>query len=374
VYNAQPYEEILENICSNTIAPAAAEVDRESAFPQASIDALAGAGLLGAMSATEMGGLGLGLAGGARIVRRIAEECGSTAMVVTMHLAGVTLLEAWAPADVRREAAAGRHLSTLAFSEAGSRSHFWAPVSTAERRNGHVVLNARKSWITSASHASAYLWSSRPVAAEGMSTMWLVPAKAPGIEVSGPFDGLGLRGNDSRPVTATDVEVPAAAMLGEDGKGFDLMEQVLPTFAVLSAACNVGFMSAAVGRTVAHITATRHADSGAALSALPTIRNYVARMRVKTDTTDALLDDAITALSTGRADAGLRVLESKSAAGETVNEVLDLAMRVCGGAAFRKETGIERFFRDARASGVMAPTTDVLYDFIGRALCGLPLL
>ncbi len=374
MYNAQPYEEILENICSNTIAPAAAEVDRESAFPQASIDALAGAGLLGAMSATEMGGLGLGLAGGARIVRRIAEECGSTAMVVTMHLAGVTLLEAWAPADVRREAAAGRHLSTLAFSEAGSRSHFWAPVSTAERRNGHVVLNARKSWITSASHASAYLWSSRPVAAEGMSTMWLVPAKAPGIEVSGPFDGLGLRGNDSRPVTATDVEVPAAAMLGEDGKGFDLMEQVLPTFAVLSAACNVGFMSAAVGRTVAHITATRHADSGAALSALPTIRNYVARMRVKTDTTDALLDDAITALSTGRADAGLRVLESKSAAGETVNEVLDLAMRVCGGAAFRKETGIERFFRDARASGVMAPTTDVLYDFIGRALCGLPLL
>jgi alkylation response protein AidB-like acyl-CoA dehydrogenase len=92
VYNAQPYEEILENICRNTIAPAAADVDRESAFPQQSLDALAGAGLLGAMSATEMGGLGLGLGGAARIVRRIAEECGSTAMVVTMHLAGVTLL------------------------------------------------------------------------------------------------------------------------------------------------------------------------------------------------------------------------------------------------------------------------------------------
>jgi alkylation response protein AidB-like acyl-CoA dehydrogenase len=48
-------------------------------------------------------------------------------------------------------------------------------------------------------------------------------------------------------------------------------------------------------------------------------------------------------------------------------------MRVCGGAAFRKEVGVERHFRDARASTVMAPTTDALYDFIGKALCGIPL-
>jgi alkylation response protein AidB-like acyl-CoA dehydrogenase len=53
--------------------------------------------------------------------------------------------------------------------------------------------------------------------------------------------------------------------------------------------------------------------------------------------------------------------------------VLDLAMRVCGGAAFRKDVGVERLFRDARAAGVMAPTTDILYDFIGKAVCGMPL-
>jgi alkylation response protein AidB-like acyl-CoA dehydrogenase len=78
-------------------------------------------------------------------------------------------------------------------------------------------------------------------------------------------------------------------------------------------------------------------------------------------------------VETVRPDASLRVLESKACAGETANEVLDLAMRVCGGAAFRKEVGVERYFRDARAAGIMAPTTDVLYDFIGKAVCGLPL-
>ena len=96
-------------------------------------------------------------------------------------------------------------------------------------------------------------------------------------------------------------------------------------------------------------------------------------MRVKTDMALALLDDTIAAMEAGRPDTMLRVLECKAAAGETATEVLDLAMRVCGGAAFRKDVGIERYFRDARAAGVMGPTTDVLYDFIGKAVCGMPL-
>ena len=78
-------------------------------------------------------------------------------------------------------------------------------------------------------------------------------------------------------------------------------------------------------------------------------------------------------VSAQRADAGLRVLESKLAAADTATAVLDLAMRVCGGAAFRKEVGVERMFRDARASTIMAPTSDTLLEFIGRAVCGLPL-
>jgi alkylation response protein AidB-like acyl-CoA dehydrogenase len=96
-------------------------------------------------------------------------------------------------------------------------------------------------------------------------------------------------------------------------------------------------------------------------------------MRIRSDMSDALLAETLSAIAAQRPDATLRVLEAKAASGEAVNEVLDLAMRVCGGAAFRKDLGVERFFRDARAAGVMAPTTDVLYDFIGKAVCGLPL-
>lgn len=370
----QTYEETLERICSENIAPNASAVDHDGIFPNAAIQSLKTGGFLGAMSSPEVGGLGLGLPGTAKIVRRVAEECGSTAMVLCMHYCGAAVLEAYASSDVRRATAAGSHLSTLAFSESGSRSHFWAPQSTAADQDGEVTMNARKSWVTSASHATAYVWSSLPLAAVGMSTIWLVPANAPGLAVQCPFEGLGLRGNDSCPVSANGVRVNRSAMLGGDGKGFDIMMGiVLPAFSILNAACSVGFMNAAMARTTAHAAQTRHSDTGSALAELPTIRNYIARMRIKTDMASALLDDAIAAVEAGRPDAPLRVLESKACAGETANEVLDLAMRVCGGAAFRKEVGVERYFRDARAAGVMAPTTDVLYDFIGKAVTGLPL-
>lgn len=368
------YRDVLETICQQTIAPQALEVDRTGTFPERSLSALRAAGLLGAVSAPEAGGSALGIPGAVRIVRRVAEECGSTAMVLCMHYCGTAVLEKYAPMDVRRAAAAGDHLSTLAFSEAGSRSHFWAPVSTARADGEDVVLDARKSWVTSASRATAYVWSSRPLAADGLSTIWLVPAGAPGLTVHGPFEGLGLRGNDSSPVSAEGVRVPRSAMLGPDGGGFDIMmSAVLPLFNLLIAACSIGLMEGALRRTAEHASGIRYAHLDTALAELPTIRNYIARMRVKSDMAAALLDDAVAAVTAGRPDTMLRVLEAKAAAGETATEVLDLAMRVCGGAAFRKDVGVERYFRDTRAAGVMAPTTDMLYDFIGKAVCGLPL-
>jgi alkylation response protein AidB-like acyl-CoA dehydrogenase len=372
----KPYRQTLEAIAVEVVRPAAAEIDRSGAFPRAALEALGRAGLLGLVTGAEAGGLGQGPRAAALVVERLARECASTAMVVCMHYAGAAVIEAHGPLAVRQAIAAGRHVTTLAFSEAGSRSHFWAPVSTATAvpGNGHVVLDARKSWITSAGEADSYVWSSRPLGADGASTIWLVPARAAGLCVTAPFRGLGLRGNASSPVTAEGVQVETAAMLGPDGGGFDLMLGiVLPYFQLMNAAASIGTMEAATSQATAHVSGTRLEHLGSTLADLPTVRAYLARMRIRTDMARALLLDACTALESGRADATLRVLEVKAAASEAATEVTELAMRVCGGAAYRQEVGVERNFRDARAATVMAPTTDVLYDFIGKAVCGLPL-
>jgi len=368
------YIETLEAIALDVIRPAAAEIDQSGSFPREAVDALSKGGLLGLISAPEVGGLGQGLRGAVLAVERVARECGSTAMVLCMHYAATAVIEAHGSRKVREGIAAGHHLTTLAFSESGSRSHFWAPVSTASSHNGSVRLDAQKGWVTSAGEADSYVWSSRPVEAEGASSLWLVPAKANGLSIPAPFNGLGLRGNASSLIAAREVMLERAAMLGPDGGGFDIMMSiVLPYFQLMNAAFCIGTMEAATEKAAAHVAGARFEHLGQSLSDLPTIRAYIARMRVKVDLARALLRDTLDAIESNRADAMLRMLEVKAAAGEASTEVTDLAMRVCGGAAFRKEIGIERHFRDARAATVMAPTTDVLYDFIGKAVCGMPL-
>ncbi len=354
----------------------ATAVDTDGTFPQHTVDAARSAGLLGLCSAVDVGGHGQGLRAAGQVIERIARECGSSAMVLTMHYAGTAVLEAHGPQPVRSDIAAGRHLSTLAFSEAGSRSHFWAPTSTARVQGEAVVLDAQKSWITSAHAATAYVWSSKPTAGGEASTLWLVPSTSKGLQVAGPFDGIGLRGNDSAPVQGKAVQIPAKNRLGDDGQGFGIMMgTVLPTFAMLIAAGSLGLAEAMVQKSAAHASGTHyaHLPSQNALADLPTIRAYLARMRIQVDMAKALWQETFTAIEQARADAGLRVLETKAAAAETACSVADTAMRVCGGMAFRKDVGVERLFRDARAAMVMAPTSDQLFDFVGKAICGMPL-
>ena len=370
----KPYQETLEQIINEVIAPAAGEIDQHGTFPRAAIEALGRAGLLGLISANEVGGLGQGHRAATIVVERIASACASTAMVVCMHYCGTAVIEAHGPRAVREAIARGEHLTTLAFSEVGSRSHFWAPISTARQVNGSVRIDAKKSWATSAGEADSYIWSSRGLTSDSQINIWLVPADAGGLRIPQPFNGLGLRGNSSSPITAEGVVVSADSLMGTDGGGFDIMMGVvLPYFQLMSAGFSVGTMNASTDKTAQHITSTKLEHLSQSLADLPTIRAYLSRMRIKTDMARALLQDALEALEQGREDAMLRVLEVKAAAGEASTEVTDLAMRTCGGAAFRKEVGVERHFRDARASTVMAPTTDALYDFIGKALCGMPL-
>ncbi|MBO9716900.1 MAG: acyl-CoA/acyl-ACP dehydrogenase, partial [Pseudoxanthomonas sp.] len=223
---------------------------------------------------------------------------------------------------------------------------------------------------TAAGEADSYVWSSRPTEGDGPSSLWLVDSRLPGLRRTALFDGLGLRGNASAPVRAEGVRIPFASLLGEDGKGDVLMNQdELPVFATLIASCSIGTMDGVLSRATAHVAGSRFAESGTRLSELPTIRAYLARAQLHADQARTLRDDTLAAMAAARADTMLRVLQVKAAAAEAALAVTDTAMRICGGAAFRKDVGIERLFRDARAASIMAPTSDVLFDFIGGALC-----
>jgi alkylation response protein AidB-like acyl-CoA dehydrogenase len=390
----ESYLDALKRVIDEVVAPGAASVDADGAFPRAQLDALGAAGVLALTVPAEHGGAGAGLREAAVAVRELGSVCGSTAMVVAMHYSAVAGLLAAGDKDTLVAIAGGTHLSTLAFSEAGSRSHFWAPMSTAvlSPDGSSVRLDASKSWVTSAGYADSYVWSSRPLSpggdagggtggnggggtAAGPMTLWLVPAGAAGLSAAGAFDGLGLRGNSSAPLTADGLVVPLSAMLGADGGGLDMaLAAILPYFLVCSAAMSAGLIRRLAAETAGHLQRTRLAHLGVSLAQQAGPRAQLARLQIEADRTWAHIDDAVSAVEAGRPDATLLVLEVKAAAGEAAAEAADLALRAGGGAAFRKESVVERLFRDSRAARVMAPTTEALNDFIGRALLGLPLL
>ena len=115
------WQERLEIVIQEQVGPTARHIDKAGVFPQLSVQRLGTAGILGLASSVDVGGGGAGLRGVAGAVEAIAKECGSTAMVLTMHYAATVVIEAHGPEDVRRAIAGGRHLTTLAFSERGSR-------------------------------------------------------------------------------------------------------------------------------------------------------------------------------------------------------------------------------------------------------------
>lgn len=368
-------------IAEEVLRGLAADVDSEGRFPEKAVAKLAETGLLGLTIPRALGGHEQSPSTFAAVVEELAQACGSSAMIYVMHVAGTQALQASETLKGRQELlsriADGRHLTTLAFSERGSRSHFWAPVSRLEESGvDGFRTTAEKSWVTSASHADSYVCSAQCAEAQTPleSTLYLVDRRDEGVRLGAPFNGLGLRGNDSSPVTLENVAVPRERCLTASGAGAAMMlEVVLPWFAVGTAAMANGLARAAVSATVQHLCAARLEHQNSMLRDLPNLRARLAQMSVWTEQSRALL--AQTARSLEQPDEGtpLLVLQARLAAIQTATDVTDLGMKACGGAAFSRHLGLERLFRDARAGWVMAPTVDHLQDFVGRALTGMPL-
>ncbi|GAA3959880.1 Rv1679 family acyl-CoA dehydrogenase [Actinoplanes auranticolor] len=356
---------------------ASTQVDSEGRFPIEAVTALRDSGLLGLTLPTDIGGLGAGPVELVDVLRRLSAECGSTAMVYLMHISATMATAAASPSgrpDLLKRLAGGELLATLALSEAGSRSHFWAPTSQGETTDDGILLTVRKSWVTSAGYADLYVVSTRtPGASQEQCDLYVVPADADGVQVTGAWRGLGLRGNASAPMTFG-LTVSAGDRLGDAGTGLDLMLQaVLPWFNLGNAAVSVGLARAALDAATRHVTGAKLEHLGDTLAALPTIRAALAKAALELAATTAYVDAAAVSVATPDETTMLQVLGVKAVANDAALHVTDAAMRMCGGAAFSAHLQIDRYFRDARAGHVMAPTADVLYDFYGKALTGQPL-
>jgi alkylation response protein AidB-like acyl-CoA dehydrogenase len=370
-----------EKLSREMLRANADQIDQSRQFPRENLAALGKSGVLGLLVPKQFGGAGAGLAEMSQVIDTQAQNCASTAMVTLMHFCATAVIATKASDAVKQQLlpiiARGEHLSTLAFSEAGSGGHFYAPVSEVRQNASQKTLSAQKSFVTSAGEADSYVVSARragaPVPTE--SNLYLIPKGAVGFTAQGRFEGLGLAGNASAPMMLADVTIDDKTRLGPEGTGFQTMlEVVLPHFQIGVASVSAGIASAAFQAITARVGARKYEHAGgASLASIPRVQFLVAEMAIELDSMRAYLSETIRKAVGSDPAAMLYVLGVKVKAADACLNVVSRAMTLGGGWAFGRRGGLERMFRDAQAAAVMAPASDVLKDFVGKACLGLPL-
>jgi isovaleryl-CoA dehydrogenase len=370
-------------VTETVVAPNAEAEDRDARWPAPAMRALADAGLMGLHVPEELGGHGEGLGGLVALSETLAQGSASTAMCYAMHCVGTAVIAAKATGH-QKEAylvpiARGEHVTTLALSEPGTGAHFYLPQSLLLPDGDGYRVRGTKSFVTNGGEADSYVMSVAAPddegAGEGSFSCVLVDEGTPGLCWEEPWAGLGMRANSSRTVRLEDAAVPRGNLLGEEGDQlWYVFEVVAPFFLMAMAGTYLGVASAAFEIAREHLRTRRYAHSGELLGSSPVLAHRLGELWTELARTRHLVHAAAARADAGDPDALPLVLACKAAAGDTAVLLANEAMTLCGGAGYRENGTLARLLRDARASHVMAPTTDILKTWVGRALLGQPLL
>jgi isovaleryl-CoA dehydrogenase len=373
---------IAREIAATVVAPNAEGEDAAGEWPARSMSALAESGLTGLCVPEAQGGHGQGLVGMVAVSEAIAQESPSTALCFAMHCVATAVIAAKAT-DHHREAflepiARGEHITTLALSEPGTGIHFYIPQTRLTADQDHFVVNGTKSFVTNGGHADSYVVSTVGVEdgdGEGEFSCVLVERDAPGLQWGDLWLGLGMRSNSSRTATLDGVRVPRRNLLGEEGDQlWYIFEVVAPYFLMAMAGTYCGVAGAAVEIAREHLGERRHAHTGELLGAQPVLAHRLGEIWTEAQGARQLVYSAARAADAGEQGSLLGVLACKAAAGDASVRIANEAMTLVGGMGYRENSKAARLLRDARASHVMAPTTDLLKTWVGRALVNLPLI
>ena len=373
---------VAGEIAASVIAPRAEREDAEALWPEPAMRALADAGLTGLHVPEALGGHGEGLAGLVAVSEVLARESPSTALCYAMHCVGTAVIAAKAT-DHQKQAylepiARGEHVTTLALSEPGTGAHFYIPQTRLTREDDGFVLDGTKSFVTNGGHADSYVVSTAAEAEGGMEGAFscvLVDDATPGLAWQDQWLGLGMRSNSSRTVRLDGLRVPHANLLGEEGDQlWYVFEVVAPYFLMAMAGTYLGVAHASFDIAREHLGSRRHAHSGELLGSAPVLAHRLGELWTELEKTRRLVYYAAESADAGDPGALVAVLACKAAAGDAAVGIANEAMTLAGGIGYRENSKLARMLRDARASHVMSPTTDILKTWVGRALLNLPLV
>jgi alkylation response protein AidB-like acyl-CoA dehydrogenase len=369
----EEHREFLEGIraiVQGRVAPRAADIDRTSEYPWDIRELFAEADILGLPFAAEHGGTGTGTLMLQMAVEEIARACASSALILMVQELGTLPIQLFGTDEQKARflprCASGEWSPAFALSEPDAGSDPAAMRTTAVRDGDEWVINGQKNWITNTGVADFYVVFAKTDREGGRISAFIVEKDREGFD-PGPLEHkLGIRGSPTGSPSFTDVRVPAANLIGVEGKGLSVALATLERTRLGAAAQAVGIAQGATD--YANQYAKERTVRGQPINQLQGIQFKLADMETRTAAARELLYKACAMADRDAPGLGKWTSMAKLFASDTAMAVTVEAVQVLGGYGYVNDYPVERMMRDAKITQIYEGTNEIQRVVIARAM------
>jgi isovaleryl-CoA dehydrogenase len=354
------------------IAPLAAQIDRDNQFPMPLWQRMGELGLLGITVDEEYGGSAMGYLAHAVAMEEISRASASVGLSYGAHSnLCVNQIHRMGSAEQKArylpKLVSGEHVGALAMSEPGSGSDVVSMRLRADRHGDHYMLNGNKMWITNGPDANVYVIYAKTDMDAGSKgiTAFIVERDFPGFSRAQKLDKLGMRGSNTCELVFQDCAVPAANVLGGEGRGVGVLMSGLDYERVVLSGGPVGIMQACMDLVLPYVHERK--QFGQSIGEFQRVQGKLADNYAVLNASRAYLYAVARACDRGestRKDAAAVILYTAEAA---TKMALD-AIQLLGGNGYINDYPAGRLLRDAKLYEIGAGTSEIRRMLIGREL------
>jgi isovaleryl-CoA dehydrogenase len=370
--SADMLRDMVRSFAADHVAPRASEIDRTNEFPIDLWPQLGALGLHGITVAEEFGGAGMGYTEHVVAVEELSRASASVGLSYGAHsnLCVNQINRNGTEEQKRRylpKLISGEHVGALAMSESGAGSDVVSMRLRAERKGNRYILNGTKMWITNGPVADTLVVYAKtdPAADKRGISAFLVEKGFKGFSTSRKLDKLGMRGSDTCELVFEDCEVPVENMLGDEGRGVNVLMSGLDYERIVLAGGPLGIMQACMDSVVPYIHERR--QFGQAIGEFQLMQGKIADMYTTMNASRAYVYAVAQACDRGettRKDAAGAILYAAEKATWMALE----AIQCLGGVGYTNEFPTGRLLRDAKLYEIGAGTSEIRRMLIGREL------
>jgi alkylation response protein AidB-like acyl-CoA dehydrogenase len=363
----------IRQIVAERVAPRAAEIDAKAEYPWDIRRLFAEHDLLGLPFPTEYGGTGTGTLMLNVAVEEVARACASSALILMIQELGTLPIQLFGSDELRQRflprCASGEWSPAFALSEPEAGSDPGGMITRAVRDGDEWVITGTKNWITNLGVADFYVVFAKtdPAAprSQGISA-FVVEADRPGFTVGKLEHKLGIKGSPTGQPIFDDVRVPAANLVGEEGRGMHVALGTLDHSRLGVAAQAVGIAQGATDHAAAYAHERR--QFGRPIADFQGIQFKLADMETRTAAARELLYRACAKIDRGEPDGGKYSAMAKLFASDAAMAVAVEAVQVLGGYGYVTDYPVERYLRDAKITQIYEGTNEIQRLVIARAM------